>query len=341
MILIVFTVLYLLVDFVQKADRFVQHSADADLVIRYFAFKTPYMVIQVLPVAALIAAILVVSSIIKNNEMLIIKVCGINPFVYLGALLTAAFWLTLVFFLVSEFIVPYTSSRSNDIWNYELEERKRGGFYGSHQIWYHGKNSIYWIRSFNYENEIIRDPTFYFFDDSFQIVKKIDAHKGEWSGDHWVLRDVSVQEIREDGGYGLTRHDDLALFIPESPESFVKEVRDLEELNVWETMRRAEQVRQEGYDNTRYLVNVNTKIAFYFVILIMVIVGYCVPMLQKKARIAVSVSAGIGICLFYVLVFSFSRSLGLSGQIPPFLAAWLSNGIFTFAAIYMLSLVRR
>ncbi len=339
--ILVFTFLFLVIDFVQKADRFVDHGASVGLIIRYFSFKTPYVIIQLLPVATLIASILLASSIIKNNELLVIKVCGINPFVFLGAMLCAAFWLTLLFFLVSEFIVPYTSSRSNDIWRYELEQRERGKFYGSHQIWYHGKNAIYWIKYFDYENKTILDPSFYFFDNNFLIIKKIDAREGEWMDDHWKLKDVTVQEIKEDGSYGLSKHSEYGLFIPESPESFIKEVKDLEEMSVLETRKYANQMQQEGYDNTRYLVNMNIKIAFNMIIIIMIIIGYCIPMAQKKARIPLSVSAGIGICLLYILVFSLSRSLGLSGRIPPFLAAWLSNGVFLLFGVYLLTMVRR
>jgi lipopolysaccharide export system permease protein len=44
----------------------------------------------------------------------------------------------------------------------------------------------------------------------------------------------------------------------------------------------------------------------------------------------VAVAAGVVACFCYLVVLGLARSLGLAGMLPPFLAAWLANGIFFF-----------
>lgn len=339
--LFVFFILYLVIDFVQKADNFIDANADLRIIIEYFCYKIPYIIVQLIPAAVLIASIILFSNIKRKNEILAVKICGINPFRFLIAMLFAAFWTTAVLLFISEFIVPYSSSKSNDIWKYEVEKRERGKFYGSHQIWYHGKNAIYWIKHFKYEEGLILNPTLFFFDDDYDVIRKITAREGRWSGDHWVVRDAVIQELREEGSYVLTQHETYDLSIPETPETFMKEVKDPEEMSILEIREYANQLRMDGYENTRYLVNMHVKIAYYAVIVIMMVIGFSVPLVQDRVNIPLSMSVGLGTCFVYILLFAFSRSLGLSGRIPPVLAAWLSNGVFLLLGAYLLTLVRR
>ena len=108
---------------------------------------------------------------------------------------------------------------------------------------------------------------------SFKLVKKIDAKTAAWNQHHWELKDGIVQELKEDGNYALARFDRLILDIPETPEAFKKKEKKPEEMSYWHLKQFAERVRAEGYDATEYFVNVHLKIAFPFIVVIMVLTG--------------------------------------------------------------------
>lgn len=145
----------------------------------------------------------------------------------------------------------------------------------------------------------------------------------------------------EKGDYTSKRFNEYVLDIPETPESFVKEKKESEELNVLKMREIAKQMKEEGYDNTRYLVDMHTKIAYPVIIVIMMMIGIAIPLMQRQSRIPLSVMAGILISFLYMVVLGFSRSLGVSGVLPPFFAAWLANLLFLLFGAYLMSCVDR
>lgn len=337
----IFVFIYLVIDFLQKIDNFIEAKVPGSFVFLYFIYKTPFIIVHMVPPTIAIAVIVMFSTMRNNREITAMKACGINLFKVSQALVFAASAVGLMTFLTSEILVPFASSRSNRIWNHDVEKQDPGLFYGSNQIWYKGPDRIYWIRSFDPKNQIMENPTFFFFDGSFRLIKKIEGKRGVWENGHWKLDDAIIQELREKGDYRLERKESLYLELPERPESFVKGLKKPEEMGYWQLKRYSNEVREEGYDNSKYLVDMNIKIAFPFICLVLVILSIPIALGLKKGGTPLAISVGIGTCFLYVLTLGFSRSLGLMGAIPPVLSAWLSNLVFSFLGIYLMMHVER
>lgn len=338
---IIFSTIYIIIDFVQKIERLIDAGIDNITILKYFIFKMPFVLVQMVPPATLIAIIILMSVMKKKNEIIALKACGIDVFSLNFILIFYGFLLAGFVFLVGEYVVPYANAKSNDIWIYDVESREKNRFYGSDQIWYRAKNRIYWIKHYDYYNKTLLRPSFYFFDDDFRVIKKIDGNKGQWEKDQWVLQDGIIQFMDENGEYKFERFDEYVLDIPETPETFVKEKKSSEELSFLKMKEFANQMQEEGYDNTRYLVDMHIKIAYPVIIVIMIMIGTAVPLMQRQTRIPLSVMAGILISFLYMVALGFSRSLGLSGVVPPFLAAWFANFLFLLVGAYLMSCVDR
>jgi lipopolysaccharide export system permease protein len=277
----------------------------------------------------------------KNNEIMAMKSCGLDILKISQIMIILSLLVGLTVFLLSEIIVPYTSSRSNEIWKIEVHKQDPTRFYGSNQIWYKGTDSIYWIRNFDSEKRIMENPTFYFFNKAFRLTKRIDARRGIWKDNTWKIEEGIMQEARGDGGYELSKFNELYLEIPETPETFVRDVKLPEDMSYRELKQYSTRIRQEGYDNTRYLVDMNLKIAFPFVTIILVLIGIPIALGLNKGGTPLAVSFGIGSCFLYTIILSFSRSLGLSGIFPPILSAWSANLVFFFLGLYMMMGIER
>jgi len=337
----IFLFIYLIIDFLQKIDNFINANVSKGLMVQYFLLKAPFVMVQMLPVATLISIIIMFSLMKKKNEIIAIKACGLNIFKIAQPVFIASIFIGIGLFFFSELVVPYTSSRSNDIWKYEVEKRDPGLYYGSNQIWYRGPDSIYWVRHFDNKRNIMERPTFYFFDKGFRLIKKIDGRRGFWEEGRWRIEQGIIQEAVSDEDFALKKFDTLYLDLPETPDTFVKSMKKPEEMSYWQLKRYADRVRAEGYDNTRYIVDMNIKAAFPVIILIMVLIGIAISLLQKGDRIPVVVSIGVGICFVFMIAFGFSRSLGLAGVLPPMIAAWITILIFFFIGIYLMLHIER
>ena len=343
--LIIFISIYLIIDFVLKLDNYIEARAQTSIMLDYYISITPLVITQMLPVATLISVIIMFSLLKKRNELMAMKASGLNIFRVTQPIFVSAILLGMMLFLLSEIVVPYTTLKSNEIWDIEVDKRDPTQFHGINQKWYKGADAIYWMRRFDYANQSMEGPTFYFFDDSFHLIKRIDGQRAVWKQGRWAVEKGIVQEIAPDGGYRTEKFETLLLPLEETPETFLRsfgeDKQSPEDMSYWQLKRYAQRVIMEGYDNTEYVVYMNYKIAFPFIILIMVIMGIPISLKLEKAGIPLAISVGVGLCFLYMLVLGLTRSLGLSGILPPILSAWLANLIFLFFGIYLMMKVER
>jgi lipopolysaccharide export system permease protein len=334
--LITFLVVYLLIDFLGKVDNFIEADVSRGVMFSYFLHKIPYILVQMVPAATLISVIILFCLMKKSNEIIALKASGLNIFNFSKPIVITSVGIGIGVFLLSEIVVPFTSSKSNRLWNIEVEKQDPTRFYGQRQIWYRGTNAIYRLRHFDYQKGLIESPTFYFFDEAFRLIKRIDGRKGTWVGGRWKIEEGILQEATEDGGYALKRFEALHLDLPETPETFVRGEKKPEEMSYWQLKGYAERIREEGYDDTRYLVDMNIKIAFPLVNVILVLIGIPISLGLRRGGTPLAVSIGMGVCVLYLLAIGFSRSLGLSGTLPPMLSAWVANLVFLLFGIYLM-----
>ena len=331
-----FVFLFLMVDFLQKIDNFIEAKATKVAVLLYFLYKVPFVLVNMVPAAVLISAIILFTSMEKKNELTALRTSGLSLFMLSKTMILGSLFIVVGMFLVSETVVPYTSSKGYRIWNVDVKKQDPGLFYGKEEIWYRGGNAIYWIRQFNPKERTMGNPTFYFFDSTFRVTKRIEGRRAVWEGDHWRIENGILQELKEDGQYGFTKFDGYALDIRETPETFMRGTRKPEEMSYWQLKEYAETVRREGYNSAKYLVDMNIKLAFPFISLILLTIGIPLSLRVKKGGTPLAVSIGMAVCFLYVLVLGLARSLGLGGILPPLFSAWLANLLFLFLGVYMM-----
>jgi lipopolysaccharide export system permease protein len=339
--LLVFVFIYLTIDFLGRVDDFIEAGVSMKTALFYLLCKTPYVVVQMLPPATMIGVVVLLSLMKRRNEIIALKGCGLNVLSLSRPLIVTSFLLAAVLFLLSEAVVPLASSRGNELWRVDVRKRGPEHAYAGKHIWYKAPNAIYWVEFFDGKNQVMIAPSFYFFDELFKLVKKIDAKTAVWNQHHWELKDGIIQALKKDGNYGMSRFDRLVLNIPEPPGAFEKKEKKPEEMSYWHLKQFAERVRAEGYDATEYLVSVHLKIAFPFIVVIMVLMGTPVALASLKGGTPVAVSLGVALCFAYLVVLGLCRSAGFAGILPPILSAWLANGIFFFLGVHLMMGVDR
>ncbi len=77
-------IVYLCVEFLQKADRLIKSHASLTQVFRYFLFSIPSMITISLPMATLIAALLALGNLSRHNEIIAMRASGVS----LGKIIT-------------------------------------------------------------------------------------------------------------------------------------------------------------------------------------------------------------------------------------------------------------
>jgi lipopolysaccharide export system permease protein len=310
--------------------------ASRGAIAAYFFYKMPYINVQMVPVAALISVIIMFSLMKKTNEITAVKACGISIPKFSFPVVWASMVLAIAVFLFSELIVPYASSRSESIWHSVVKKEDQNQFYGRDHIWYKGSQAIYRIPHFDTKRMVMGDPTFYFFDDFFHLTKRIKGRRAVWTGDRWRVEEGAIQVVGDESGYDFDRFRQMDLTIPEKPDAFLKPAKRPEEMSYWQLKRFAKKIQFEGYDATRYLVDMNIKLAFPLINLVMVLTGIPIALGLRRGGTPLAVSLGVGVCFLYLVNFGVARSLGLSGVLPPYISAWVANIVFFLLGIYLM-----
>ncbi len=334
--LLAFLVIYLVIDFFGKIDKFLEAGVSLGVTLSYFIYQTPFVLQQMVPIAVLISVMLMLGIMNKHNEILALKNSGLSLFNLSYPLIVASLLIGIGSFFLSESFVPITSAKANYIWNTRVEKMSPQGTYTLSHLWYRGKDSIYQIRSYDGRKRTIEGLSIFFFDKDFTLRKRIDATKAIWSEEGWLLSDGLVQEIQADGSRRSMKFTSQLVHLPETPDNFERAMKSLEEMSFWGLRDYTRKIRQEGYDSTRSEVELNTKMAFPFISLVLTFVGIPLAFKKRRGGIPLSITIAIGISFLYLFTFGLSRSLALSGALPPLLGAWLANLLFSLFGMYLM-----
>lgn len=337
----IFILLFLVIDFIQKIDNFVKAGVPFSTIIAYFLYKLPSITEQMMPVAVTISIIVVICLMKKNREIMAMKACGLDIFRALSPVIFISILLSIFSFILSEAIIPFTSSRQNEIWNAGVKKRDPAGLSGTANIWYKSKNNIYWIGYFDAKTQTMKGPVFYFFNDQFILVKKIKGETARWVNNKWEIEKAKVQTLAGENDYLFERLDKVSIDIPETPEMFIKKIKNPEDMSYGQLKRHAEKVRAEGYDNTADMVNLYRKLAFPFITAVLSLVAMPIGLWEKINGLPLSITIGIAACFLLYLVMGFARAIGLAGILPPFLSAWAANILFSMAGINLIMYIKK
>jgi lipopolysaccharide export system permease protein len=329
--------IYLTVDFFEKIDNFLDANLPLSKVLVFFGLRIPFVVAQVTPVGVLLAVLIVFGLMVKNNEMVALKSTGVSIFYVFKPALVMGLIFTALLFSLGEVLVPITMGGANEIWKNEVK-KKSAVTTRKKNIWIKGNRTIAHITYFRPSDKTIFGVTLNCFDKSFRLIKRVDAQKGVYRGGTWHLFNVVQQDLmKDDGSYKVSHRVESPVNLEFLPEDLNKAVKKCEEMSYGELSAYIRDVEEEGYDATSYKVDLNAKIAFPFVCVIMTIMGSSLAFWRKKKEgLAGSIFYGLGIAFLYWILYSFCLSLGYGGMLPPVIAAWLTNVIFACVGTLML-----
>ena len=89
-------------------------------------------------------------------------------------------------------------------------------------------------------------------------------------------------------------------------------------MGYFELKRYIRKLQSEGYDATRYVVDLHGKMAFPLVSIILAVIGISFSLRSERSGgIAQGIGAGLVIGFSYWLVYAFGMSLGSPAPFPP------------------------
>jgi hypothetical protein len=138
--LVVFIGIYVVVDLFEKLSRFLEAHVSAGLIVRYYVFRLPKIFTEVLPVAVLLACLLSLGGLARNNEVLAMKMGQIGalrialPCIGVGLAASLLAWVTV------EYVAPPASERALNIERTEVRRLPAFRITRDSDIWYRAQD---------------------------------------------------------------------------------------------------------------------------------------------------------------------------------------------------------
>jgi lipopolysaccharide export system permease protein len=328
-----FIIIYLIVDFFDHLDLLLKNHATLSVILRYFVFKIPLIVTQILPPAVLAAMLISLGMLSRRNEITALRASGVSLAQTATPLLALAAALSLAAFVWDETIVPYCTREYQYVNNIEIRKRPQRALLSDRDIWYHGSDGFYNIEHIDLRHQTLYGVTLYRTDESFALRSIVEARAVQWTGSGWKSSGTVEHTIGPDGEITTTVLPHEPLLLNETFNDFLEVRREPEELNYLALRQRIEDLSRKGIDASAYLVDLNLKLAVPFTTLVLACVA--VPLagrVQRHPSIAAIVGIGLATGFGYWVVLALSNSLGQSGVLPPVVSAWTANSIFLLLA---------
>jgi len=330
--LAVFLALSTIVDLFDRLSRFLEVSGV--VVLQYYVHRLPWFGFQVMPVAVLLAALFSLGQMARNNELLAMKMGHLSAFRIVVPLLVLGLMISIVALILGESIVPRMNERAMDAYRVKVQKVSPFQRTRNNDIWYRaGGNRFLHISLLEPASGNIQGLTVFELSPDFQLLKRIDAKEARWLDGRWRLQNGQVSWIKPDGTHQVDAFTHLTLYLEEKPSDLAQVVREAEEMTSSELREYIERLAKTGVNSLRYQVDLAAKSSAAFTNLVMVLIGIAFALRTSKRGVMAWTGTCVVVAVCYSMLNSFSISLGRGGVVPPLIAVWLPNALFTAASL--------
>jgi lipopolysaccharide export system permease protein len=333
-----FAGIYLLVDFFEKVDNFMEHQARVSQYLQYFLIKIPLIVSQVIPLAILMGVFMTLGGLSRTNELTAMRSGGISLWRVTMPLLVISLLISAGVLAANEYLIPLCAKKSNHILEIEVKGKSPMALKRDH-LWLREGDRILNIRLALPEQQALQGVTIFQITDAFSLLARTDSPRASFAEGEWILKNPIVRRFNPESSElaGLERLQEKTIELEKIPSDFRAPERSNEEMGFRELRNLSGKLRSEGYDATRHRVDMHARLASPFACLIMAFLG--IPFALKKGRganLSVGVAISVGIGIAYHILHAILTAFGYSAVLPPLVAAWSANVLFGLLGIWLM-----
>jgi LPS export ABC transporter permease LptG len=345
-------VIFYISEFIELSERIFRGTAKPGMVALYYLYKTPWFLYFIIPLGGLIATLVTFGLLTRSSELVIMKACGISLYRAALPVIVFAVLCSGALFLLEERVLATT----NREWHkYDLIFRgmdpDRADMLNRGWVVSRDGRAIYHFESFHQDKTRARSDLYqlsvYAFDPTaWRMTGRSFATRATYSPaqapGRWIALNGWGQQFPADATatrvpYAPFKERPLYL---ESPDYFGNEQPDAERMNYFTLRRYVEALRAGGFNNTKASVDLQRKIAFPFVSVIMTLLAIPFAVTTGRRGAMYGIGAGLVLALVYWTMLSVFAAIGAGGLLPPLFAAWAPNILFGGGAAYLLLTVR-
>lgn len=331
-----FVAFMMLIELMNRSDEVAElHGSGIATLLKYAGLRLPDVAAFILPFAVLMATLLMLSKLARNNEIMALKAAGLSFYRLLLSLLPAALLVGLLHFLVSDQVVPRTSrilgewdaaaQAARTAQNLQTGTAPRG-------IWLRDGNAIVHIEVIMREGTELSGVTIYERSDKGVLNQRLVAKRAGFDGAAWHLFEVQKLPVSERQEHEPEVVSEMTWDAALTPGHLVDLSTDPATLSVSEVYRFVANPEVGARPVDLYETWLLRKAVLPLVTLMMVLLAAPVAQgLHRHGGIGIGLAAGVALGFLYFVTDGLLLTLGEIGTVPPAVAAL--SPLVLFAAV--------
>lgn len=309
-------------------------DAGLRVLVEFSLMEVPGSIVSIMPVTALVAALLTVGQASGSLELVAVTSGGGRLRTVMRPLLLTGVVLSLASFLLGEAVMPAAAKRALKIMNRAMGLDTQVAFAGG-VTWLRAEDgAIVRLGVYSTKTDSYSDVSLYRMNEG-KLVELMDAGEAKYIKDKKLWRFNLVKTHEPASGRGAKIE---TLDYPGLPEpSDIAGGRDYTaRMGAFELIRYLGRLKAAGFDNPELRMELHNRFASPVLNFIMVIIGVSIAAGRSVGALKAG-AIGLVITALYWLTMSLSSALGLAGVMPHFVAAWATPVVFLALAgvLYM------
>lgn len=338
--------LFLIFTFFELIGDIVRYRTPLVTVGDYLLNLIPFVIYNMAPLCSLVAVLITFGSLGRTSELTAMKATGISLYRVVAPILVIAAMLSASLFAFDEVYLP-TANRRQEALLSSIKGKPAQTFLRPDRKWMSGQakgqndpKRIFYYQFFDPDKNVFANLTvFEFQPGTFALTRRIYAASAHWDehDERWILDDGWQRSFNGETVAGYSTFDSATFpEIREQPTYFKKQQRPSQEMSYDELSRYIRDLQQSGFDTTRLRVQLNRKLAYPLITLVMAIVAVPFALSAGKRGSLAGLGAAVGVAIAYWVIAGIFENLGDVNSLPAVLAAWSPDLLFAMAGSYLL-----
>jgi LPS export ABC transporter permease LptG/LPS export ABC transporter permease LptF len=346
LVLLTLVVLFLIFTFFELIGDIIRYRTPLVVVGDYLLNLVPFILYNVTPLCSLVAVLITLGALNRSSELTAMKATGTSLYRIVAPMLIVAALLSAALFVFDEAYLPAANRRQEALLSV-IKGKPAQTFLRPDRKWISGQTSgdhqptrIFYYQFFDPDkNQFANLTVFEFQPGSFNLTRRIFAQSARWDDtvNRWVFengwqRTFAAEAVSSYQPFTVATFPEIR----EQPSYFKKEDRQSQEMSYAELAAYTDDLKQSGFDTTRLRVQLNRKISYPLITLVMAVLAIPFSLLAGKRGSLAGMGAALGIAIAYWVVAGIFENLGDVNTLPAFLAAWSPDILFAIAGSYLL-----
>ncbi|HWW23816.1 MAG TPA: LPS export ABC transporter permease LptG [Edaphobacter sp.] len=346
LVLLSFTTLFLIFTFFELIGDIIRNRTPLVTVGDYLLNLIPFILYQVTPLCALVAVLVTFGALSKSSEITAMKATGTSLYRIVAPVLVVTLFISVGLFVFDEFYLP-NANRRQEALRSVIKDKPAQTFLRPDRKWISGQTTaagqparIFYYQFFDADRNVFANLTVFEFEpNTFILKRRIFAASAHWSptDNTWVFengweRTFSGETIASYKPFTTATFPE----IHEQPGYFKKEDRPSQEMSYNELSRYISDLKQSGFDTKRLSVQLNRKLAYPLITLVMAIIAIPFALSMGKRGSLAGIATAILLAIAYTVVDGIFQAMGNVNTLPAMLAAWTPDLLFAIAGTYLL-----